>query len=509
MRGIVPDAPLNVSPGSSPAADASATPSEPLESSTDPTFAARTKKETPLQNFDAFVPAATLFAGDKGDAVQQLQGVLVNVGALSPDDAKAEASVLGAKTVDALHGFQAQNGIQANLLYGPQTRSGLETALNAKAYPDLPANDLASGASGEDVTRLQQALVKVGGMSPDAASTEAGKFGSQTEAALRALQGRYGLMESGIFSGSARYTLEQLVGLADGKNKALELPEPGLLKDSQGKPFELYSYSGPLGDPSPTGVVQGGAGDCYFDSALGSIANVNPDAVRKLVKDNGDGTYTFTFKTYNAYRRAYDDTPITVDSNLYGAGEKTKAGATLLSPLYDGDAAAIQGSPNAKMSSLRVPLFEKAFAQFEGGSYERIGTGGWPVLVMESLLGRQAYSTMLSAMTPDQVWDVIQKGVASKTPMTLGSSSKTNPDMDAAQVVEGHAYMLLNAKEENGQRMVEVRNPWGVKSNTDDKQEDASFWLPLSTVLKCYEGLDACPPDGVDIGLNTNNSWDP
>ena len=38
-------------------------------------------------------------------------------------------------------------------------------------------------------------------------------------------------------------------------------------------------------------------GDCYFISALGTLADSNPAAVQNMFINNGDGTYTVRFYT--------------------------------------------------------------------------------------------------------------------------------------------------------------------------------------------------------------------
>ena len=53
----------------------------------------------------------------------------------------------------------------------------------------------------------------------------------------------------------------------------------------------LFSGSG----PSYKDLEQGKLGDCYFLSALGSIADASPQAIENIFLDNGDGTYTVRF----------------------------------------------------------------------------------------------------------------------------------------------------------------------------------------------------------------------
>jgi hypothetical protein len=60
-------------------------------------------------------------------------------------------------------------------------------------------------------------------------------------------------------------------------------------KDQRYKPME-----GPLFPikPSVQDVSQGNLGDCYFLAAVLSLVDKNPDRIRRMMKDNGDGTIT-------------------------------------------------------------------------------------------------------------------------------------------------------------------------------------------------------------------------
>ena len=49
--------------------------------------------------------------------------------------------------------------------------------------------------------------------------------------------------------------------------------------------------------PSHADEYQGELGDCYFISALGTLADSNPAAVENMFINNGDGTYTVRFYT--------------------------------------------------------------------------------------------------------------------------------------------------------------------------------------------------------------------
>ncbi len=69
---------------------------------------------------------------------------------------------------------------------------------------------------------------------------------------------------------------------------------------------DLYSNKdNPLESIKPDAIKQGMIGNCYFEAAVAALAAVDPVAIQKMIKDNGDGTYTVTFP-------GNTDDPITV-----------------------------------------------------------------------------------------------------------------------------------------------------------------------------------------------------
>jgi hypothetical protein len=56
-------------------------------------------------------------------------------------------------------------------------------------------------------------------------------------------------------------------------------------------PRELFSRGG----PHLTAISQSWTSDCYFLSTVGALAQTNPGSLVRLIKANGDGTYTIAF----------------------------------------------------------------------------------------------------------------------------------------------------------------------------------------------------------------------
>jgi hypothetical protein len=110
------------------------------------------------------------------------------------------------------------------------------------------------------------------------------------------------------------------------------------------------------GGPTQDDVFQGDVGDCYFMARLLAMAKVNPESIRKMVVDLGDGTYAVRF--FHKGAAEY----VRVDADFYTQGSDAKKLA------YAG-----LGQEN----SIWVAIVEKAFAFWrkEDGHYASIGGG--------------------------------------------------------------------------------------------------------------------------------------
>ena len=73
--------------------------------------------------------------------------------------------------------------------------------------------------------------------------------------------------------------------------------QPGLDANYAGESTRYQPFDGPAFNadgPSPRAVNQGSLGDCWFMAARGATSRQQPTAVRKLVQNNGNGTYDVT-----------------------------------------------------------------------------------------------------------------------------------------------------------------------------------------------------------------------
>lgn len=214
--------------------------------------------------------------------------------------------------------------------------------------------------------------------------------------------------------------------------------------------------------------LQGQVGDCYFISALAAVAKSNPQLLANAVRTNRDGTYTVTFHERGPKETKTRPVEITIDGSFatqhgrleYAAARETK--------------------------ELWPQIFEKAYAQWKGG-FDAI-EGGMGATALEALTGKQTdffpvTSESDPAATFKRISDAVKRGAA------VVACSKTW-DPGVAGMVADHAYTLLGVSEKNGQKLVQLRNPWGEKEPGHDGRDDGIFELPIEQFLKAYAAVE-------------------
>jgi peptidoglycan hydrolase-like protein with peptidoglycan-binding domain len=145
----------------------------------------------------------TIQIGSTGPDVKRLQRIFVVRKEL---DYTGIDGAFGAATENAVEQFQSGAGLVADGIVGPLTWAALP--------PDVDAPELAQGASGAEVSRLQHGLTVVGTYS----ATVDGDFGPLTAAAVREYQTQRAISVDGIVgdqtwfvpAGAAGATLESL-----------------------------------------------------------------------------------------------------------------------------------------------------------------------------------------------------------------------------------------------------------------------------------------------------------
>jgi hypothetical protein len=292
---------------------------------------------------------------------------------------------------------------------------------------------------------------------------------------------------------------------APGVRELTDLSEPTMMNAQLADPpgsHGLAEATGPLfvnDTPSPGDVNQGSAGDCYFLSTMATIANTHPEVIKNMIAKNDDGSYTVTFKRDNG-RGGTVDVPVKVDDKFYTETAAADGSVFAVRPEYGSSTnnaytpGTAADAPRTEQS-LWLPLVEKAYAKFKGGSYENIGNGGWPRNVMSEVMGRPS-TTFDTANTPAaDTFNRIKAAVDSKSPIC--ASTRTDDasvaDYTNTGLVHGHAYAVLGASEHDGDKFVTLRNPWGNTEPGNDGKNDGVFEMKLSDFMKYYNTVDISP----------------
>ncbi len=188
-------------------------------------------------------------------------------------------------------------------------------------------------------------------------------------------------------------------------------------------------------------INQGQVGDCWLLAALGSVVDQDPQWIRDHMWQNPDGTWTV--KMYHDGEPVY----IQVEPTLPEHGAKDAAG-----------------------NQSWLSIYEKAAAEYFGGSYDDID-GGYSDRALEAITGNPAND--IGEASFDQIEQALEKG-----PVTVSSEVKdkilwffgdTVDDPD--KVVPQHAYIVRDIEtvtnpDGSTERYLVVTNPWGT--NADD-----------------------------------------
>ncbi len=209
-------------------------------------------------------------------------------------------------------------------------------------------------------------------------------------------------------------------------------------------------------------VRQGKVGDCYFMSSLAALAKSNPEAVRQMIRDNGDGTYTVTF-----HQRRLPWEP--------GRGEFRKVEVTVTDelPLIEGRLAfAAFGDSKEKKQELWAALIEKAYATYRGGY--GISEGGWPANAMETLTGQNSTSRPSKHVSLPELANHLAHGdviAASTLPDSKNGATGEIPRASAGSALindgtlkASHSYTVIGVDVDAN--TVTIRNPWGGSGST-------------------------------------------
>ncbi len=268
--------------------------------------------------------------------------------------------------------------------------------------------------------------------------------------------------------------------------------------------YLLASFTGPLfrpSGPSMNDVNQGQAGNCYFLSALAALAQTDPAVIQDMVHMNVDGSYTVRF--YRQTEGVVAPNPVAVSVRVspdflvrtdYDRSDTPYS----YTPVYATSLpeGTFVGHPSLlHENAMWVPVVEKAYAVFRGGSYDLVGRAGWSHEAMASLLGRNGFRKSIHTLGQDATWALLKEALATHSPVTLSTwtDAEHASMFTNSGLVPGHAYAFIDASERDGQRYVTLKNPWGHKEPGNDGVDDGKFELSLDETAHSFDIIGYAP----------------
>ena len=253
------------------------------------------------------------------------------------------------------------------------------------------------------------------------------------------------------------------------------------------KRCELFGKKGPRAKD----VRQGDLGDCFLLANLASLAHHHPNKIRQMIYDNQDGTYSVRF-----YRRRsggnFKPEWITVDGKLPRVFDLNPLNLGWRKEIY----AQAKDSDLDRKEEIWVALIEKAFAIFDDKygisdspnefleGYDGID-GGRPDTALEALVGHRSKAVRLFHFNDAELWRLLKhadKGAC----ITAGSRGMSDDEFAADGIPANHLYSVLGTEEDDGQRYVLLRNPWG-HTEPNKLKGDGVFKIDLDEFRESFQ----------------------
>jgi len=208
------------------------------------------------------------------------------------------------------------------------------------------------------------------------------------------------------------------------------------------------------GGPSNLDVLQGEIGDCYFLSPLAETAARDPQAIKDMFVDNGDGTYTVRFFEQSGSAQVADY--VTVNCEF-----PADSGQFVFADMGQ--------SASSTANVLWVPLAEKAYAQLAQEGWSRAGDAG-PANSYGAIDGGNGYVALQQVLGESTSWvaslntsaiNAMINDLEAGDLITLASNSY---EPTKSHVIADHEYYVTGYNATT--KTFTVVNPWGANLKT-------------------------------------------
>jgi Ca2+-binding EF-hand superfamily protein len=217
---------------------------------------------------------------------------------------------------------------------------------------------------------------------------------------------------------------------------------------------------------TPESVKQGNIGNCYFESAIASVAATQPELIHEIIKDNKDGTYTVTFPGDKSQPMTVD-APTEVEMGLYNRGNENGVWANVLEKAYG--------------KYCQENFSQRGLLNISGGNTVTEGAEGGELnfgRAMSLLTGKSRTNTAIEAGNEAAIKQQLVDALGSnqKRPVLTAVHGDGTTQNTADGYFRGHAYSVI-AFDANGADggTVTIRNPWGDGTDSTRGTKNISF----------------------------------
>lgn len=258
-------------------------------------------------------------------------------------------------------------------------------------------------------------------------------------------------------------------------------PEPGLF-DHKGTYQQAHGSAfvkegADARDIDPRDITQGRVGDCWLLSAMAAIARENPELVRRLIRDNGDGSWNVT---------------VYVPGGGVGSGWATKRAEVVRVdswfPVQSHEEAYAQpGESRGQWTKLGAAnelelwpmILEKAVAIAYGGYGQLDGSKTGTADGLETLMAGSATTRATNHAQPSAVLAEIAAALAQHRAVVTSSapaSHGTAKQVAELRILTQHTYSVKSV--DVAAQTISLQNPWG-KNDLDH--------LPIAEYVLLYD----------------------
>ena len=181
--------------------------------------------------------------------------------------------------------------------------------------------------------------------------------------------------------------------------------------------------------PSIHAFRQNQLGDCYLLAVAGSLAELRPDAFRKMFQQNTDGTVRVNFR--GGYRGQFD-VEVPQDGELVSYAEVSKEYGFWPQVLE-------KAAGRYRLNSI----------MFGTDPHAAVDDGGTPESAMQLLTGHQTNTDLLIFSSPSSIEETLAKAVAEERASVITTHPLPMGSLNGTGLAAGHVYSVVGYDEQS------------------------------------------------------------